>query len=78
MPVNAAGCLIDPPVSVPVAAKHRSAATAAADPPDEPPGVNPRSSIFQGMMAFHYMEVSLELPIANSSIFVFPNLTVPL
>ena len=43
IPVNAAGCLIDPPVSVPVAAKHKSAATAAADPPDEPPGVNPVS-----------------------------------
>ena len=39
VPVKAAGCRIDPPVSVPVVAKHRFAATAAADPPDDPPGV---------------------------------------
>ena len=39
IPTNAAGCLIDPPVSVPVAPRQRSAATAAAEPPDEPPGV---------------------------------------
>ena len=45
-----AGCLIDPPVSVPVAAKHKSAATAAAEPPDDPPGVKLRSSIFQGLI----------------------------
>ena len=35
MPVNAAGWRIDPPVSVPVAAKQRSAATAAAEPPED-------------------------------------------
>src|SRR5665213_912310 len=40
VPVKAAGCLIDPPVSVPVAPKHKCAATAAAEPPDEPPGVS--------------------------------------
>ena len=38
--MKAAGCLIEPPVSVPVAAKHKSAATADAEPPDEPPAVN--------------------------------------
>jgi hypothetical protein len=37
MPVKAAGCRIEPPVSVPVAPRHRFAATAAADPPEEPP-----------------------------------------
>ena len=36
--MTAAGWRIEPPVSVPVAARHRSAATAAAEPPDEPPG----------------------------------------
>jgi hypothetical protein len=35
---SAAGWRIEPPVSVPVAAGARRAATAAAEPPDEPPG----------------------------------------
>ena len=38
MPVNAAGCRIEPPVSVPVAPGTRRAATAAAEPPELPPG----------------------------------------
>ena len=38
MPVKLAGWRIEPPVSVPVAAGTRRAATAAAEPPDEPPG----------------------------------------
>ena len=37
-PQKAAGCLIDPPVSEPSAAAQRSAETAAAEPPEEPPG----------------------------------------
>ncbi|MCY1208432.1 hypothetical protein D9M72_200590 [compost metagenome] len=36
--VKAAGWRIEPPVSVPVAAGTRRAATAAAEPPEEPPG----------------------------------------
>src|SRR6478609_10691207 len=36
-PQNAAGCLTDPPVSEPRAMGVMPAATAAADPPDEPP-----------------------------------------
>jgi hypothetical protein len=36
--VSAAGWRIEPPVSVPVAAGAMQAATAAAEPPDEPPG----------------------------------------
>src|SRR5215207_9098661 len=39
MPVKAAGWRMEPPVSVPVAAGAMPAATAAADPPDDPPGV---------------------------------------
>jgi len=38
MPVSAAGWRIEPPVSVPVAAGAMRAATAAAEPPEEPPG----------------------------------------
>ena len=53
VPVNDAGCRIDPPVSVPVAPAHRFAATAAEEPPEEPPGVRGSSEldIFQGLIA---------------------------
>ena len=44
-PQRAAGCLIDPPVSLPRARGENPAATAAAEPPDEPPALNLR---FQG------------------------------
>ena len=44
-PVSAAGWRIDPPVSVPVAAGASRAATAAAEPPEDPPGTHSR---FQG------------------------------
>ena len=37
-PHKDAGCRMDPPVSVPVAAAHNLAATAAALPPELPPG----------------------------------------
>ena len=45
VPVNAAGWRIEPPVSVAVAPKQRSAATAEAEPPDDPPGVSLASSL---------------------------------
>ena len=38
IPHSAAGWRIDPPVSVPVAPGASRAATAAAEPPDDPPG----------------------------------------
>ena len=41
IPQSAAGWRIDQPVSVPSAARQRSQATAAAEPPDDPPGVLP-------------------------------------
>ena len=37
-PVSAAGWRIEPPVSVPVVKGASRAATAAAEPPEEPPG----------------------------------------
>src|SRR3546814_1087488 len=40
MPVNAAGWRIEPPVSVPVAPATIRAATAAEEPPLEPPGAS--------------------------------------
>src|SRR5262245_2408940 len=45
-PVSAAGCLIDPPVSLPREAAVISAATATALPPDDPPGVRSTSRGF--------------------------------
>ncbi len=46
IPHRAAGWRIDPPVSVPVAAGTRRAATAAADPPEDPPGTRAVSQGF--------------------------------
>ena len=40
VPVNEAGCLIDPPVSVPIVAGVRLAARAEAEPPEDQPGIN--------------------------------------
>src|SRR5262250_754204 len=79
MPVTAAGWRIDPPVSVPVAARHARAATAAADPPDEPPGTRLRLEFLarQGLNAGPKWLVSFDEPMANSSIFVFPSMTAP-
>ena len=74
MPQHAAGCRIEPPVSVPVVAGTRRAATAAAEPPDEPPGI---ACVSQGFWTFPKKEFSLEEPIANSSILVLPRHTMP-
>ena len=43
---------MEPPVSVPVEPKHKSAATAAAEPPDEPPGAKGLSLLDNGLMVF--------------------------
>src|SRR5919109_1633987 len=68
-PQSAAGCLIEPPVSEPSAQGARPPATAAAEPPDEPPGTRSGS---QGLWEGPNPEFSVEEPIANSSKFVFP------
>src|SRR5215217_7667400 len=49
-------------------------ATAAEEPPDEPPGIR---SWFQGLRVTRYAEFSVEEPIANSSMLVLPRSTVP-
>src|SRR3954452_11160680 len=46
-PQNAAGCLTEPPVSEPSAIGTSPAATAAAEPPDEPPGTRRTSTGFR-------------------------------
>ena len=78
VPVNAAGWRIEPPVSVPVAPKQRSAATAVAEPPEEPPGVRVSPlAPFQGLLTGPVLEVSFDEPIANSSIEVLHRKTPP-
>ena len=74
MPQKAPGCRIDPPVSVPSETTARPAATAAAEPPLEPPGT--RSSA-TGFRTGPYAEFSFELPMANSSQLVLPRMTAP-
>src|SRR5438034_11593983 len=69
-PQSADGCLIEPPVSDPSAHGASPADTAAADPPPEPPGTRAGS---HGLRVGPYAEFSVDEPIANSSVFVFPS-----
>src|SRR5829696_3506931 len=73
-PHRAAGWRMDPPVSEPSASGANPAATAAADPPDEPPGTRVRSC---GLRVGPNAEFSVELPMANSSRLVLPMATAP-
>src|SRR6516164_733032 len=68
-PTRHAGWRIEPPVSLPSAHGARRAATAAALPPDEPPGVR---AVSHGLRAGPKALFSLDEPIANSSMFVLP------
>src|SRR4051794_8869822 len=72
MPVTAAGWRIEPPVSVPMDSGAWYAATAADEPPEDPPGMRSRS---QGLRVGPYAEFSVEEPIANSSMLVLPRIT---
>ena len=74
MPVNAAGWRIEPPVSLPKASGTMPAATAAAEPPEEPPGERAGS---QGLRVGPWHECSVEEPIANSSMLVRPTTIAP-
>src|SRR5436309_5847074 len=73
-PQSEAGWRTDPPVSEPSATGVIRAATAAADPPLDPPGV--RSSA-HGLCVGPNAEFSVDDPIANSSQFVLPTKTAP-
>src|SRR5689334_23201450 len=73
-PHSAAGCRTDPPVSLPIAQTASPAATAAAEPPDDPPGT---VSSPHGLCTGPKAEFSFEEPIANSSQFVLPARTAP-
>jgi hypothetical protein len=74
MPQNAAGCRTDPPVSLPNAAGTHPEATAAAEPPLDPPATRSGS---WGFRVTPETELSVEEPMANSSMFVLPSTTAP-
>ena len=74
IPHRAAGWRMEPPVSVPSDPAQRDAATAAADPPDEPPGT---WSSDQGLRTGPRELFSLDEPIANSSMFSLPSMMAP-
>src|SRR2546421_7245167 len=74
IPHSAAGWRIEPPVSVPSAHGASPAATAAALPPEEPPGTRVRS---QGLSTAPKAEFSFDEPIANSSWFVLASKAAP-
>ena len=74
MPQQAAGILIEPPVSVPTVASAMPVATLTADPPLEPPGDRVGSS---GLRTGPNAESPLVVPSANSCRFVLPTKTAP-
>ncbi len=74
IPLILAGWRILPPVSVPRAAGTSHAATAAAEPDEEPPGILAGS---HGFLAGQKALFSPLHPIAYSSIFVFQKPTKP-
>src|ERR1700733_1715728 len=69
VPHKAAGIRIDPPVSEPIATGTIRAATAAPDPPLDPPGTRVRSHGF--------LDGGVTLPQANSCIRVLPTMIAP-
>jgi hypothetical protein len=66
---------MEPPVSDPNEYIASPAATAAAEPPLEPPGT---LSTFHGFLVCLKYELSVVLPMANSSILSFPSKIAPL
>ena len=74
IPQSAAGWRIEPPVSVPIDHGARPAATAAALPPDDPPGTLLRS---HGLSVGPNAQCSVDEPIANSSWLVLPSSGAP-
>src|SRR5262245_18892468 len=73
-PQNEAGWRMEPPVSDPNDSGTHADATAAAEPPLEPPGVR---SAAHGLRTGPYAEFSFDEPIANSSQFALATITAP-
>ena len=61
-------------MSVPSASGTMRAATAAAEPPDEPPGTRPTS---QGLRVLLKALCSVDEPMANSSMLALPRTMAP-
>ena len=74
IPHSDAGWRIDPPVSVPMAHGADPAATAAALPPDDPPGT---FAVSHGFFTGPKPEFSFDEPMANSSMLVLPSSAAP-
>ncbi len=72
MPHRAAGWRMEPPVSLPRAQRASPAATAAAEPPLDPPGTR---SGPRGCALGWKAEFSVDEPMANSSMLVLPSIT---
>ena len=73
-PLKAAGPRMEPPPSLPVAIGRRPPATAAAVPPDDPPGVRSR---FQGLRVVPCNSVEVQLMPPNSGAAVCAASTAP-
>ena len=73
-PQNAAGIRIEPAPSLPCATPHRPAATAAPDPPLEPPGVRSRA---HGLRVAPKVSVSVNGHCMSSGTFVRPTTIAP-
>ena len=64
----------EPPASEPSASGTQPATTAAAEPPDEPPGVR---SGFHGLRVMPQSGLSVRLEKANSGVVVLPTMMAP-
>ncbi len=73
-PVNAQGMRIEPPPSVPIVSGPMPEATAAALPPEDPPGVR---SGFQGLRVMPVSGLSVTPFQPNSGVVVLPKITAP-
>ena len=73
-PHSAAGMRIEPPPSEPVASGTSPAARAAADPPDEPPGVR---SVSHGLRVMPKSRLDVSALAPSSGVLVLPTTTQP-
>src|SRR5947209_717750 len=73
-PQHEAGMRIEPPPSEPCARGRTPAATAAAAPPDEPPGVR---AVSHGFRQSPFSSDSVTAVTPNSGVFDFPRMVKP-
>src|SRR5471032_289586 len=74
MPLNDAGIRIEQPKSVPCASGTMPVATATAEPPDEPDGLN---AGFHGLRVTPNTSLNVLAPAANSGVLVLPSTMAP-